>query len=281
MINKINAFFNKYHQAIYTLLIVAGCLFLVWFALYGWNPFFKWMTTQVGTLAEWAGSVGTLAAFGAVIWQQNRQENITRAVHIEESRPRFFVSFTSKPKEKNMVLFWGENRDLDEINEMIEGRNGKNYRFISIDNISNNVVYDYSIILKYHSKDNSVVRTDYWSGSGMFPRRGVIIVPKFMGSNDDQVGNYVYDKLLIRFTTPANEVGFFTMVNKNNEQTDCSLGSSQYLFVRGRHVKRVTAINTDKMINVTDSICKKLDNEFSLLLGTTSFGVMQDNGKVR
>lgn len=278
--NKLKELCKRYQQAIYTLLAVLIIVGIVYFALHGFNTFVKWATTDVGSVADWAGSIGTILAFIAVIWQQGRQENITRAVHIEESRPRFSIIFTPKPKLKSKVLFWGEKRNVTQINTIIENRTGQNYRFISIENISNNVVYDYSVILKYHSKDNSLVREDYWNSSGLFPRRSIVIVPKFLGTDKDEIGNYIYDELLVKFTTPANEVGFFTMKNTNNDQTDSSLGQSQYYFVRGSHVKRVTAINTDKMIEVNEPICKNLDKEFNEITGGTSLGEVDENGKV-
>lgn len=101
-----------------------------------------------------------------------------------------------------------------------------------------------------------------------------------MGTDKDKIGNYIYDELLVKFTTPANEVGFFTMKNANNDQTDSSLGKSQYYFVRGSHVRRVTAINTDKMIEVDSSICKSLDKEFNEINGITSLGEINEDGKL-
>lgn len=277
---KIRKLCKKYQQAIYTLIAVLIIVSIVYFALHGFDSFVKWATTDVGSVADWAGSIGTILAFVAVIWQQGRQENITRAVHIEESRPRFSVIYTPTPKAKSKVLFWGEDRNAANINEIIKNRSINNYRFISIENISNNVIYDYSVILKYHSKDNSLIREDYWTSSGLFPRRSVVIVPKFLGKDEDKIGNYIYDELLVKFTTPANEVGFFIMKNVNNDQTDSSLGKNQYYFVRGSHVKRVTAINTDKMIEVDSSICKALDKEFNDIIGGTKFGEVNDDGTV-
>lgn len=270
---------KKYQQVIYTLLAVVAIVGVVYFALYGFNSFIKWATTDVGSVADWAGSIGTILAFIAVIWQQGRQENITRAVHVEESRPRFSITYTPKPQAKTKMLFWGNNRTLSQINTMLNNRNGENYRFINIENISNNVVYDYSIILKYHFYDNSLVRKDYWSSHGLFPRRSIIIVPKFLGTGKDKIGNYIYDELLIKFTTPANEIGFFKMTNVNGNRTDSSFGDSQYYFVRGSHIKRVTAINTDEMIKADSPLCRKLDREFSETTGGTDFGAIGEDGK--
>lgn len=277
---KVKKLCKKYQQVIYTLLAILILVCIVYFSLHGFSSFLKWATTDVGSVAEWAGSIGTIFAFAAVIWQQWRQENITRAVHIEESRPRFSITYTPEPNAKSRLLFWGNNRNINNINEIIKNRSTDNYRFISIENVSNNVIYDYSIILKYHSKDNSFVRKDYWTSNGLFPRRSAVLVPKFMGTNEDKIGNYVYDELLIKFTTPANEVGFFTMKNVNNNQTDYGLGSCQYYYVRGSHVKRVTAINKDKMIEVNSAECKRFDEEFGRLVGTTSFGDVNEDGNV-
>ena len=271
---------KKYQQVIYTLLAVVAIVGVVYFALHGFNSFIKWATTDVGSVADWAGSIGTILAFIAVIWQQGRQENITRAVHVEESRPRFSITYTPKPQVKSKMLFWGNNRTLSQINTMLSDRNGENYRFINIENISNNVVYDYSIILKYHFYDNSLVRKDYWSSYGLFPRRSIIIVPKFLGTDKDKIGNYIYDELLIKFTTPANEIGFFKVTNVNGNRTDSSLGNSQYYFVRGSHIKRVTAINTDKMIKADSPLCRKLDREFSETISGTAFSEIGEDGKV-
>lgn len=264
----------------YTLFAIIVVTGIVYFALHGLNPFVKWATTEVGSVAEWAGSIGTILAFVAVIWQQGRQENVTRAIHVEESRPRFAITFTPKPQQKSKVLFWGKDRTNSTINALIKNRSANNYRFISLENISNNVIYEYSVILKYHSRDHAIERKDNWSNSGLFPRRSIVLVPKFLGTSEDKIGNYIYDELLIKFTTPANEIGFFTVQNVNNNQTDSSLGQSQYYFVRGRHIKRVTAINTDKMIDVDSSICKKLDKEFSETDSGTSFGEVNENGEV-
>ena len=272
--------FIKYRQVFYTLLSILIIAGVVYFALHGFKTFIKWATTDVGSVADWAGSIGTILAFVAVIWQQGRQENITRAVHIEESRPRFSITYTPQSKPKTKILFWGKDRGLNDISKIIKERSVNNYRFINIENISNNVIYDCSIILKYHFKDNSSVREDYWTNSGLFPRRSIAIVPKFLGTDKDKFGNYIYEELLIKFTTPANEVGFFTMKNTNNVQTDSSLGQDQYYFVRGSHVKRVTAINRDKMIKVNDTICRTLDKEFNEITGGTSIVEVDENGEV-
>ena len=273
---KIKVLCAKYQQAIYTLFAVALILGIVYFSLHGFDAFIKWVTTDVGSVAEWTGSIGTIAAFGAVIWQQGRQENITRAVNVEESRPRFSISFTPKCEVGTKILFW--NRNSNDINALFD--NFKGYRFISMQNISDNVVYDFSVILKYHGKDNSNIRTDYWNHSGIFPKQSIIIIPKFKGTEDDEIGNYIYDELLVKFTTPANEVGFYSLNNSNDDRTDSSLGSEKYYFVKGSHIKGVTAINKDEMLTVKSEKCQEFDKQFNSLRGHTNFLEKHHDGKI-
>ncbi len=270
--------FNKYRQFIIGVLVTLSFLIAIWlvylFVKDGWRSFAEWFQTDHGTVADWASGIGTIAALAAVIWQQDRQENMERAINVENSRPRFTLSFYPNATKKATVLYWGRNPS--EVKEIIEGENP--YRLIYIQNISENVIYDFEVILKYHEAKTFKPRTDYWTTSGIGPKENIIIIPKFKKTDKEVEGNIVYDGLFIKFVTTANEVGFFIETNTKQEATDSGFNASQYYYVKGRHIKHVTAINRDKMIRVNSDECRKLDRMFDELAGSTSFMEIDGNG---
>lgn len=260
MFKKLKSLYLKYEQFIrgaLSVVVVVLFVFAIEELTKEWTPFVKWFHTDHGNVADWAGSIGTIAAFLTVFWQVQKQGNIERAINVENSRPRFSVLFRPKLVENTRVLYW--NRTDSEVQNIIQ--NPGEYRFITVQNISSNVIYDFSVILKYHTVDNARSRTDYWSTTGVFPKKIVTFIPKFKGENNDQ--QYMYDELLIKFTTPTNEVGFFQMVNKNDVKGDLGLGDGQYYFVKGTHIKGVEAINKDKMIKIKSDECKRFDSLFN------------------
>lgn len=259
MLKKMKPLYLKHKQFIQGALCIIAVIFVIFLIKEfkkEWIPLVKWFHTDHGSVAEWTGSIGTIAAFLAVFWQVKKQGNIERAIDVEKSRPRFSVLFSPCLDKNTRVLYW--NRTFDDVQNIIKDP-GK-YRFITIQNISSNLIYDFNVILKYHTLDNSRSRTDFWCTTGVFPKKIVTIVPKFKGENNDQ--QYVYDELLIRFTTPANEVGFFQLVNKNNVKNDMGLGNEKYYFVKGTHIKEVEAINRDSMIKANSDECKRFDSLF-------------------
>lgn len=265
--NKLEKIFKKYKQT-FVCIIVFLCLFLGYFvikALYNYrSSFLIWIQTEHGNVADWAGSIATLAAFLAIFWQVRKEGNIERDIHVEESRPRFSVLYTNTFKEDTKFLFW--NKSIDKVNEIIYKPQG--YRLITITNVSNNVVYDLTAILRYHTTDNTKHRTDFWTTTGVFPKETVAFIPKFKGENVDN--KYIYDEFIIRFTTPTNEVGFFQMTNSGLVAGDMGLGGNAYYFVKEKNSKGVKAINQDKMIKKSDDTYKRFNSLFNECTGATS-----------
>ncbi|AMS08451.1 hypothetical protein AYI71_06470 [Limosilactobacillus oris] len=259
MLNNIKSLYSKFKQFIQGALCIVVLIFgfiLIKHITKEWTPFITWFHTDHGSVADWAGSIGTIAAFLAVFWQVKKQGSIERAIDVERSRPRFSVLFSLTLPKGTRVLYW--NRTDNDANNIIS--NPEEYRFITIQNISSNVIYDFDVILRYHTLDNSRSRNDFWSTTGVFPKKTVTFIPKFKGKNNDQ--QYVYDELLVKFTTPANEVGFFRMINVNDVKGDLGLGSGRYYFVKGTHIKGVKAINKDRMIKINSDECQRFDSLF-------------------
>ncbi len=49
--------------------------------------FVSFFSNKYGTLADWMGGLGTIAAFLAVFWQVKKEAEIQRAMNIENQRP--------------------------------------------------------------------------------------------------------------------------------------------------------------------------------------------------
>lgn len=237
-----------------------------------------WFKLAPSTLADWAGTFGTLAAFVAVIWQQERQENAARAIKVEESRPRFSVAFSPEVEIETTLLFW--KRQPEEVIDLVNNFNADNYRWITIENISKNVVYNFKVALQYHTKNDELPRIDYWTTSGIFPRQKIVPIPKFKDTKLDRLGEVTYDALFVEFTTPANEVGFFEMTNVNQANTDTALGNDQYYFVSDSYIKGVTAVNQDEMLKSTSKKWRQLKEIFHDSVGPTNFLQKHHDGKI-
>lgn len=272
--------FKKYKQyitgSICTIIVIAFVFAIVLFKQHGWGSFVVWLNTEHGNVADWASGLGTICALAAVVWQQGRQENLERAINVERSRPRFTLSFYPTITEKSTILYW--NRSPKDVENIISTDGF--YRFISIENISENMVYDFYVILKYHIAQTSQERIDYWKTAGIGPKEKVVILPKYKGSDLEAERNIVYESLTIKFVTTANEVGFFSTENTTNDPTDNSIGSGRYYFVKGKHIRHVTAVNKDKMIKINSDKCQKFDEMFNSIIGSTSFMEVKSNGNV-
>lgn len=270
--------FDKCRQYIIGSLITIMVLLLFWivasFIKNGWDDFANWFNTEHGNVADWASGLGTIFALIAVVWQEGRQENLERAINVEKSRPRFSLSFYPTITKNTTILYW--NRKPENVKQIIN-KSG-DYRFISIENISENMVYDFYVILKYHESQTFKPRTDYWKTAGIAPKEKVVVIPKYKGSENEKAGNIVYDSLTIKFVTTANEVGFFSTKNADGDSTDNSFGNERYFYVKGKHIKHVTAVNRDKMIKVNSDKCQTLDNMFASISGPTSFMEVDNDG---
>lgn len=272
--------FKKCKQYIIGSVITIIILLLFWvislFIKNGWRDFANWLSTEHGNVADWASGLGTIFALIAVVWQQGRQENLERAINVEKSRPRFSLSFYPTVENNTTILYW--NKDPQDVKNMV--KNGGVYRFISIENISENMVYDFYAILKYHEAQTFKPRTDYWKTEGVSPKEKVVMIPKFKGTEVEKSANIIYDSLTIKFVTTANEVGFFSTININGDSTDNSFGNARYFYVRGKHIKHVTAVNRDRMIKVNSDKCRSLDNMFDSISGSTNFMEVDNDGEI-
>lgn len=58
------------------------------------------------------------------------------------------------------------------------------------------------------------------------------------------------------------------------------LGNARYFYVRGKHIKHVTAVNRDRMIKVNSDECRSLDNMFDSISGSTNFMEVDNDGEI-
>ncbi|MBB1109482.1 hypothetical protein LTY59_07065 [Limosilactobacillus balticus] len=216
------------------------------------------VTYNFGNIADWISALAAIFAFGVVIWQQFRQEKITRALKIEQARPRFMRSIKGKLPDETDVLKNNQmsNRMLYEIIQ--KSRNDINKtksELLTLENISENTIYCLEMLVIYEDKSKQ-----FWKKIGMRKNGIITLVPSFLDGGIEpskEIKDRV--KLIARFLTPLNETGFYIYNYKSKEES--------YLFVKDKYNKLVRPLKNGKILKKNDKYIKRLNEEFDTQKG--------------
>ena len=210
-------------------------------------------TDKYGAMADWVSGIGTLAAFFAIFWQQHRQEQIERAIRVEQNRPRFARMARGKMPEKANIL---TNKQPDDkllyefVSNPRQNIKGIRKELLTLENISKNTIYRLEIIIEY--KDDT---KEFWSRNGIHENGIVAMVPSFFADEkrySDDAKERV--KLKVHFLTPSYEVGFYTYDYEKNE--------GNYLFIRNQQNEVVKSHKHWETLDRHNDEIDKLIKEF-------------------
>ncbi|NRO85254.1 hypothetical protein IMAU10149_01846 [Lactobacillus helveticus] len=178
-----------------TILIVVGMIIgIIW--RIPWNFIVKSIGNQNwGSVAEWAGAVGSVIAILAGFYQVKKQNSFNRALKTEECRPKFECHFIFTTRGKDAIILTHDTDiELSSVDFML--KNAGHSGLIEVHNISSNSVYKIAIKLIY---DNT---NEIFNYSGLQASQKLILIP----------GKVVQDKKLekvnISFVTSGNETGY-------------------------------------------------------------------------
>lgn len=228
-------------------------LLIVAFLFFRFEKFVKWLVQDTGSVADWVSGLGTIAAFGAVIWQQHRQERIARALRVEQARPRFTRMIRGKLPDKTDIL---TNKKIEKkllyeiLQEPRQNISKIRSELLTLENISENTIYCLEILIIY--EDNS---EQFWAQNGIHKNGVIALVPSFLdGGMEPSKETKDRVKLIVRFLTPLNETGFYIYDYEKKEE--------RYLFVKDPYNDLVRSSKQGEMLDNDDDYIEKLNKKF-------------------
>lgn len=241
LFNRIKEFIQKNWWDVRYLLLLAFAFLLLRF-----GKFIKWLIKDTGSVADWVNDLGTIGAFIIIFWQIKKEAEIQRAIKIEEQRPRFAMRVVSDNNFPDAnVTFLGK---WDKISEIITNiRNNNVIRNVLIlKNISRNDIYSITIRIKY-TENNEVTKFEKLGYSGIGPYENLVLLSDFNFNDESKI----YGGLVVRFITPANEMGFF--------EADKLDSKPKYYYVETKN-KSVSVNDVDEIINKKSAKYKELND---------------------
>ena len=201
--------------------------------------FVSFFSNKYGTLADWMGGLGTIAAFLAVFWQVKKEAEIQRAMNIENQRPRFatrLIDDNNIPSKNTIII--GKN---DNTSEIVNAKNNNTVmkKLLMLKNISKNNIYSITVKTEYLKKngetwENSFENLEY---TGVRPYENIVIATDFKFLDEKTE----YRGMVIKFVSSANEIGFM--------EADKTDSSPKYYYVRlSNH--NISANGEDTIIDI-------------------------------
>ena len=212
--------------------------------------FISFFSDKYGTLADWMGGFGTIAAFLAVFWQVKKEAEIQRAMNIENQRPRFatrLIDDNNIPSKNTIIL--GKN---DNTSEIVNAKNNNTVmkKLLMLKNISKNNIYSITVKTEYLKKngetwENSFENLEY---TGVRPYENIVIATDFKFLDEKTE----YRGMVIKFVSSANEIGFM--------EADKTDSSPKYYYVRlSNH--NISANGEDTIIDINSDKYQELNKE--------------------
>ena len=168
--------------------------------------FVSFFSNKYGTLADWMGGLGTIAAFLAVFWQVKKEAEIQRAMNIENQRPRFatrLIDDNNIPSKNTIIICKNDN-----TSEIVNAKNNNTVmkKLLMLKNISKNNIYSITVKTEYLKKngetwENSFENLEY---TGVRPYENIVIATDFKFLDEKTE----YRGMVIKFVSSANEIGF-------------------------------------------------------------------------
>lgn len=212
--------------------------------------FVSFFSNKYGTLADWMGGLGTIAAFLAVFWQVKKEAEIQRAMNIENQRPRFatrLIDDNNIPSKNTIII--GKN---DNTSEIVNAKNNNTVmkKLLMLKNISKNNIYSITVKTEYLKKngetwENSFENLEY---TGVRPYENIVIATdfKFLDKKTE------YRGMVIKFVSSANEIGFM--------EADKTDSSPKYYYVRlSNH--NISANGEDTIIDINSDKYQELNKD--------------------
>lgn len=217
------------------------------------------MNSQI-LLAGFFTILGAAIGGGFGLWQahiQNKNQIIlTRAIDIENRRPRFSFATTSEPTNSPKLdlpfaLLFKNLLNADPV----EVANSSHIPpKIFVKNISDNNLYDFEISITYHFENSKREFHELFNYSGLAKKESVMLIPDTF--SDKNLTNIYYDSVLTRFLTTAGERGYTVCHPTKNPGR---IGAAKYYFVRDQN-KMVTSQAMGNMLFQNDPYLKHLNH---------------------
>ena len=120
------------------ILLVAGIIIGIMYRV-PWNSIVKCIGKQNwGSIAEWAGAVGSVLAIFAGFHQVKKQNNFNRALKTEECRPKFECHFISTTGGKNaIILTYDAGIELSSVDFMLKNSGDRKIVCVRMNNSLN------------------------------------------------------------------------------------------------------------------------------------------------
>ena len=212
--------------------------------------FVSFFLNKYGTLADWMGGLGTIAAFLAVFWQVKKEAEIQRAMNIENQRPRFatrLIDDNNIPSKNTIII--GKN---DNTSEIVNAKNNNTVmkKLLMLKNISKNNIYSITVKTEYLKKngetwENSFENLEY---TGVRPYENIVIATDFKFLDEKTE----YRGMVIKFVSSANEIGFM--------EADKTDSSPKYYYVRlSNH--NISANGEDTIIDINSDKYQELNKD--------------------
>ncbi|QYH53738.1 hypothetical protein [Liquorilactobacillus nagelii] len=260
---------GMYKKIILLLLILAIFLFAL-------TIFYN--SKDLGSLADWISAIGTISAIFSVIWQVNKQKNIESALKIIEKRPRFSVMTTTSPLGETIVFVKNSLKKEDNGYGLKLKSKKRKDAYICIKNISDNVIYNFDLNLGYKCNKEKF-KFEHWNFKGIYPGQSVTFLPSFWFK--DENNDCIIKRIIIRFYSVANEIGYFEVMNKEKSKKEMyNFDEGKYYFVEDT-VKEVEELSKDTMIKKDNKLCKLCseckNNDIYATLSTTFKNLKDEN----
>lgn len=164
------------------------------------DSFIKWASLQdLGSIAEWAGAIVLVIAISAGFCQIKKQNSFNRALKVEGLRPKFTCHFLTKTSGKDSIILTNDTNIIESDLDIMLIRQAEKHCLIEVQNISKNSVYKVDIKLVYDDGTDEI-----FNFSGFQSPQKIILIPgKAMQGKKEKI-----KKVIIRFVTPGNEMGY-------------------------------------------------------------------------
>lgn len=210
--------------------------------------FVSFFSDKYGTLADWMGGLGTIAAFLAVFWQVKKEADVQRAMDIENQRPHFAIHIVpDKELLKTGTVFIGCQSNIDALKDKLYGlKNAEdifNREFFNLNdwedtrsyyvikNISKNNIY--SITVNFMYLKNKSLKSEKVKYTGVKPYENIVILTDFYCEDTTTQ----FKEMVVKFTSSASEVGFLRYRPYQDN----------YFYIKSKN-KSVSTVNEDKII---------------------------------
>lgn len=162
----------------------------------GWGDIPDWVSAIAGVVS----ALGSLAALWFVIIQVTKGNKLERAMNIENSRPRFTLTF-SKRSDGFPILF--QNESATDGNSLKKGE-VLAYDIMQVKNISDNLTYENRFALEFYENNETKPQYQFLSYDGLGREDNAVLIFPVLSD----MRNITLNRLILKFITNKNETGY-------------------------------------------------------------------------